>query len=85
MNAGDLTDTATRVALLARPGVACERLHAALQQAGADIVLVADPADYRRGRRPRGGGTGHPDRARAAGRRIAGSLSTRCSPIRTSP
>lgn len=45
MNAGDLTETATRVALLARPGVACERLHAALQQAGADIVLVADPAD----------------------------------------
>jgi chemosensory pili system protein ChpB (putative protein-glutamate methylesterase) len=45
MNVGDLTDTATRVALLARPGVACERLHAALQQAGADIVLVADPAD----------------------------------------
>ena len=45
MNAGDLTDTATRVALLARPGVACERLQAALQQAGADIVLVADPAD----------------------------------------
>ena len=45
MNASDLTSTATRVALLARPGVACERLHAALQQAGADIVLVADPAD----------------------------------------
>ncbi len=45
MNAGELTDTATRVALLARPGVACERLQAALQQAGADIVLVADPAD----------------------------------------
>ena len=45
MNAGELTDTATRVALLARPGVACERLQAALHQAGADIVLVADPAD----------------------------------------
>ena len=45
MNAGDLTDPSTRVALLARPGLACERLHAALQQAGADIVLVADPAD----------------------------------------
>jgi chemosensory pili system protein ChpB (putative protein-glutamate methylesterase) len=37
-------DAATRVALLARPGVACERLQAALQEAGADIVLVADPS-----------------------------------------
>ncbi|MDB6164284.1 MAG: hypothetical protein JWL98_1716 [Xanthomonadaceae bacterium] len=45
MNAGALTDTPTRVALLARPGVACERLQAALQEAGADIVLIADPAD----------------------------------------
>ena len=33
----------TRVALLARPGTACERLQAALQEAGADLVLVADP------------------------------------------
>ena len=32
-----------RVALLARPGTACDHLQAALQQAGADIVLVADP------------------------------------------
>ncbi|HET7655435.1 MAG TPA: chemotaxis protein CheB [Luteimonas sp.] len=32
-----------RVALLARPGTACEHLQAALAQAGADIVLVADP------------------------------------------
>lgn len=37
-------DAATRVALLARPGVACERLQAALQEAGADVVLVADPS-----------------------------------------
>ena len=34
---------ATRVALLARPGGACERLQAALREAGAEIVLVADP------------------------------------------
>ena len=34
---------ATRVALLARPGAACERLQAALQEAGAELVLVADP------------------------------------------
>ena len=34
---------ATRVALLARPGPACERLQAALQEAGAELVLVADP------------------------------------------
>lgn len=34
---------ATRVALLARPGGACEKLQAALQQAGAEIVHVADP------------------------------------------
>lgn len=33
----------TRVVLLARPGPACERLREALQQAGADLVLVADP------------------------------------------
>jgi chemosensory pili system protein ChpB (putative protein-glutamate methylesterase) len=36
---------ATRVALLARAGTACERLQVALQQAGADVVLIADPAD----------------------------------------
>jgi len=40
-----VTDTATRVALLARKGAACERLQAALQEAGADIVLVSDPAE----------------------------------------
>ena len=34
---------ATRVALLARPGAACERLQAALQEAGAELVLIADP------------------------------------------
>jgi chemosensory pili system protein ChpB (putative protein-glutamate methylesterase) len=37
-------DAATRVALLARPGVARERLEAALAEAGADVVLVADPS-----------------------------------------
>jgi chemosensory pili system protein ChpB (putative protein-glutamate methylesterase) len=45
VNTGDKGDTGTRVALLARAGTACERLQVALQQAGADIVLVADPAD----------------------------------------
>jgi chemosensory pili system protein ChpB (putative protein-glutamate methylesterase) len=40
-----LAEPATRVALLARPGVACERLQAALQQVGADVVLVADPSE----------------------------------------
>lgn len=34
---------AKRVALLARPGGACDRLQAALQEAGAELVLVADP------------------------------------------
>jgi chemosensory pili system protein ChpB (putative protein-glutamate methylesterase) len=34
---------AKRVALLARPGAACERLQSALQEAGAELVLVADP------------------------------------------
>jgi chemosensory pili system protein ChpB (putative protein-glutamate methylesterase) len=34
---------AKRVALLARPGDARERLQAALQEAGAELVLVADP------------------------------------------
>jgi chemosensory pili system protein ChpB (putative protein-glutamate methylesterase) len=38
-------ESATRVALLARRGMACERLQAALQQAGADVVLVADPSE----------------------------------------
>ncbi|MFL6591506.1 MAG: chemotaxis protein CheB [Luteimonas sp.] len=38
-------DAATRVALLARNGEASERLQAALREAGADVVLVSDPAD----------------------------------------
>jgi len=38
-----MAEPITRVALLARPGAACERLSAALQQAGADLVLTADP------------------------------------------
>ena len=32
-----------RVALLARPGVACDRLRGALADVGADLVLEADP------------------------------------------
>ncbi|MEO6137453.1 MAG: chemotaxis protein CheB [Luteimonas sp.] len=35
----------TRVALLAREGVACERLQVALREAGAELVLVSDPAN----------------------------------------
>ncbi len=38
-----MTEAATRVVLLARPGAACERLTAALQEAGANLVLTADP------------------------------------------
>jgi chemosensory pili system protein ChpB (putative protein-glutamate methylesterase) len=34
---------ATRVALLARPGTACDNLQAALQQVGAEIVHIGDP------------------------------------------
>jgi chemosensory pili system protein ChpB (putative protein-glutamate methylesterase) len=34
-----------RVVLLARPGPACERLAEAAREAGADLVLVADPAE----------------------------------------
>ena len=37
------SDTAPRVAVLARPGEACDRIHGALREAGADVVLVADP------------------------------------------
>jgi len=37
-------DAATRVALLARNGEASERLQAALREAGAEVVLVSDPA-----------------------------------------
>jgi chemosensory pili system protein ChpB (putative protein-glutamate methylesterase) len=38
-------DEPTRVALLAREGVACERLQVALREAGAELVLIADPAN----------------------------------------
>jgi len=38
-----MTET-RRVALLARPGEACERLRAALREAGGEIVLEADPS-----------------------------------------
>lgn len=38
-----MADPGMRVALLARPGAACENLQVALRQAGADIVLVVDP------------------------------------------
>lgn len=38
-------DAITRIALLARPGQACERLGAALRDAGADVVMVADPTE----------------------------------------
>ena len=40
-----MTETPSRVALLARPGAACDRLQAALRDAGAELVLVADPTD----------------------------------------
>ena len=39
-----MNDIARRVALLARPGVARDRMREALDQAGANIVLEADPA-----------------------------------------
>jgi chemosensory pili system protein ChpB (putative protein-glutamate methylesterase) len=38
-----MAEASTRVALLARPGNACDRLQTALRDAGADVVLVADP------------------------------------------
>ena len=38
-------DTTRRVALLARPGQACERLRAVLDEAGAQCVLTADPTE----------------------------------------
>ena len=38
-----MAEAATRVALLARPGTASDRMQAALRDAGADVVLVADP------------------------------------------
>jgi chemosensory pili system protein ChpB (putative protein-glutamate methylesterase) len=40
-----MNDGSLRVALLARAGDACDRIGAALREAGADVVLVADPAD----------------------------------------
>jgi chemosensory pili system protein ChpB (putative protein-glutamate methylesterase) len=45
MSGDAMPGAAARVALLARKGAACERLQAALQEAGADIVLVSEPAD----------------------------------------
>jgi chemosensory pili system protein ChpB (putative protein-glutamate methylesterase) len=38
-----MAEPAMRVALLARPGAACDNLQAALREAGAEVVLVADP------------------------------------------
>ena len=38
-----MSEAPKRVALLARPGPACDNLQSALRQAGADLVLVADP------------------------------------------
>lgn len=40
-----MSDNARRVVLLARPGVARDRMREALGQAGADVVLEADPAN----------------------------------------
>lgn len=40
-----MAEPATRVALLARPGAACDNLQAALRQAGANVVAVQDPGD----------------------------------------
>lgn len=37
------TEATPRVALLARAGEACERISGALREAGAEVVLVADP------------------------------------------
>ena len=38
-----MADAPKRVALLARPGPACDNLQSALKQAGAELVMVADP------------------------------------------
>lgn len=38
-----MTESSRRAALLARPGAACERLRSALSDAGAQLVLEADP------------------------------------------
>lgn len=40
-----MSDGTLRVALLARAGDACDRIGAALSDAGAEVVLVADPID----------------------------------------
>lgn len=40
-----MAEPATRVALLARPGAACDNLQAALRQAGAEVVAVQDPGE----------------------------------------
>jgi chemosensory pili system protein ChpB (putative protein-glutamate methylesterase) len=40
-----MSDGTLRVALLARAGDACNRIGAALHDAGAEVVLVADPTD----------------------------------------
>ena len=40
-----MTSPQPRVAVLARPGEACDRIHGALREAGADVVLVADPVE----------------------------------------
>ncbi|KGQ18706.1 Chemotaxis related glutamate methyltransferase [Lysobacter dokdonensis DS-58] len=39
-----MAESSPRVALLARPGEACERLRAALRDAGGDVVIEADPS-----------------------------------------
>lgn len=39
------SETAPRVAVLARPGAACDRIRQALDAIGADVVLVGDPAE----------------------------------------
>lgn len=38
-----MAEPAMRVALLSRPGAACDNLQAALREAGAEVVLVVDP------------------------------------------
>ena len=44
-----MSDAARRVVLLARPGAARDRMREALDQAGANIVLEADPATTEQG------------------------------------
>jgi chemosensory pili system protein ChpB (putative protein-glutamate methylesterase) len=40
-----MVDPSPRVALLARPGAACDNLQAALRQAGAELVAMQDPGE----------------------------------------